>query len=85
MAGFGEAFAGDLGEGFAHGSVVVALGEDFEGVFEGFELGFADEDAGVVAAVAGDFDASVFDRDALVQVVERVTELRELNGMETAA
>ena len=78
MAGFGEAVAGDLAQGGAHGAVVVAAGEDFEGVFEGLELGLADEDTGVVAAVAGDFDASVFDRDALVQVVERVTELREL-------
>ena len=85
MAGDREAFAGDVREGVAHGAVIFAAGEDFEGVFEGFQFGFADEDAHVVAAVAGDFDASVADHDTLVQVVDGVTELRELESMETAA
>jgi len=70
VAGFGEALAGDLAERVAHGAVVFALGENFEGVFEGLELGLADQDAGVVAAVTGDFDASVLDRHPLVQVVD---------------
>jgi hypothetical protein len=85
VAGFGEALAGDVGEGVAHGAVVFAAGEDLEGVFEGFEFGFTDQDAGVVAVVAGDFDASVADDDTLVEVVDRVTELRDLESMETSA
>jgi hypothetical protein len=85
VAGLGEAFSGELAQGGAHLAIFLAAGEHFEGVLEGFELGFADQDAGVVAAVTGDFDASVADDDTFVQVLDGVTELRELERMKTTA
>ena len=51
VAGLGEAFSGQLAQSRAHVAIFLTAGKHFQGMFESFELGFADQDAGVVAAV----------------------------------
>jgi len=74
---------GDVGQRGAHRSIVFALREDLDGAFEGFELDLADKDADVVAVVAGDFDASVPDGNALVVALDAFEELRKTQRVKT--
>lgn len=81
----GGALGGEGLNGRTHRLVIPRASQDFKRAFERFELGFADQDAGVVAAIALDFDAAMARRNALVQFLEGLAKLRETQRVKTAA
>lgn len=86
--GFGRGYEGTLGDGVGEGGNrsrhflnVRCVGEDFQGLLEGVEFVFADEDADAFAVV--DFDSSFFAADSFVKFEEACLNLIDCYETET--